>query len=102
MTYIYYIDGEKFTTDHQIKTPWGDISSPNEDTPAIEDLKSEYKFWCEKGDIAHRLTGPAYISNNGTKSFYLNNKHYDNVTDWLKDHPNQDNAFQVEMLLKYA
>jgi hypothetical protein len=125
---IYYIDGEKFTTDktHEIplskisspdentpawknlstgknhEIPLKKISSPDENTPAWENLKTGEKLWCEKGYIFHRLDGPAFISSNGTKKFWLNDKRYDNSKEWLKAHPNQTNAFQVEMFLKYT
>jgi hypothetical protein len=99
MTYIYYIDGEKFISD---KVLWFEISSPNEQTPALENLITGVKEWVVKGYTYHRLTGPAYIASNGTKYFYLNGKRYENIHDWLKDHPNQDNSFQIEMLLKYS
>jgi hypothetical protein len=102
MKYIYYIDGEKFLTDIRKLIPWDVISSPNENTPAYEDINTGSKAWCEKGQILHRLTGPARIMVDGTCQFYLNGKYYENIHDWLKDHPNQDNTFQVEMLLKYS
>jgi hypothetical protein len=98
--FTYYINGEKFTTDNYREIPEYEISSPNEQTPAYE-RSDGIKFWCKKGHILHRLTGPTCISPDGYY-FYLNNKIYYNVKDWLKDHPNQTNAFQVEMLLKYT
>jgi hypothetical protein len=102
MTYIYYIDNEKFTTDNYFDIPRYHVSSPDENTPALQDLNSEHKVWCEKGRILHRLTGPARIYSDRSYSFWLNDKNYfNNIHDWLKDHPKQDNAFQVEMLLKY-
>jgi hypothetical protein len=99
---IYYIDGEKFLTEDNSVIPLLEISSPNERTPAFENLESGFKFWCLNGGIHHRLTGPAFIWDDGRVRFYLNDKRYDNVNDWLKVHPNQDNAFQVEMILKYT
>jgi hypothetical protein len=102
MTYRYYVNGEKFTTDDPNDMPLYEISSPDENTPAFEDLESSHKVWCEKDYIWHRLTGPAVIWPNEKYSFCLNNKIYDNVHDWLKDHPIQDNAFQVEMILKWS
>jgi hypothetical protein len=108
---IFYIDGKKYTVDVnrvcdkdiiQKKKLTLDYSSPDEQTPAWENLKTGEKLWCEKGWRWHRLTGPAVIRLDGTKEFWLFNKKYENVTDWLKDHPNQTNAFQVEMFLKYG
>jgi len=29
-------------------------------------------------------------------------KWYDNVYDWLEDHPNKDITFQIMMILKYS
>ncbi len=102
MKYIYYIDGEKFTNDNANEIPFREISSPNEQTPTFEDLETGHKFWCLKGWYWHRLTGPARIWPDGSYSFWLNDHAYKNVNDWLKEHPNQDNTFQVEMLLKYS
>ncbi len=102
MNYVYYIDGEKYKTKEGYKIPFDKISSPDENMPAYEDLESGEKLWSEKGRIWHRLTGPAIIRENGNNEFWLNGEYYQNVHDWLKAHPNQDNAFQVEMLLKYT
>jgi hypothetical protein len=33
MTYVYYINGEKFITSDDEEIPWEEISSPNENTP---------------------------------------------------------------------
>jgi hypothetical protein len=99
---IYYIDGEKYIAKKYENIPIYKISSPNENTPAYENLESGYKFWCKKGDINHRLTGPSSIWPDGYLEYWLNGKKYENVNDWLKHHPNKDNAFQVEMLLKYT
>jgi hypothetical protein len=95
MTYIYYIDNEKFTTDNYFDIPRYHVSSPDENTPALQDLNSEHKVWCEKGRILHRLTGPAYILRNGIEQYFLNGKDYDNVHDWIKDHPNPDIYFDA-------
>jgi hypothetical protein len=101
--FVYYIDGKKFTTKKINKIPDNVISTPDENTPALENLLNGFKIWCLKGDIFHRLNGPAVIRSDGTKEFYLNGKYYGkNIHDWLKHHPNQDNTFQVEMLLKYT
>jgi hypothetical protein len=99
---IYYIDGKKYTTDDWNEMSFDDISSPNENTPAIEYLKTGNKIWCLKGYILHRLIGPARIFSDGREEFCLNGKYYHTIYTWLKEHPNQDNAFQVEMLLKYT
>jgi hypothetical protein len=94
MTYVYYVDGEKFTTDNYDDIPWDDISSPNENTPAFEDLSTGEKIWCEKGYRWHRLTGPAYFDNDRF-CFWLNDKEYENIEEWIKDHPNPDLYFDV-------
>jgi hypothetical protein len=94
MTYVYYIDGENFTTEHKI-IPWDYISSPNEETPAYENTLTGEKFWCKKGRIWHRLTGPAIIHSNGSEWFYLNDIFYENIHDWLKEHPNPDLYFDA-------
>ena len=92
---VYYIDGEKFTTDDWNEMSLDDISSPNENTPAIENLETEYKFWCKKGFIRHRLTGPASINFDGEEYFYLNDKCYETILDWLKHHSNSDLYFDA-------
>jgi hypothetical protein len=102
MSYIYYIDGEKFTTVIPYIIPVFKISSPNENTPALENLSTGYKRWCEKGYILHRLNGPSIINPNKPYWFHIKNVRYKNIHDWLLNHPIQDNAFQVEMLLKYT
>jgi hypothetical protein len=104
MTYVYYIDGEKFIDENYefYNNNFLLMSSPNEETPAFEELEIGYKFWCLKGFIWHRLTGPAFIDYFGNYNFYLNGIYYKNLNDWLKDNPNQDNTFQIEMLLKYS
>jgi hypothetical protein len=95
MRYIYYIDDEKFTTDDKNEIPWEEISSPNEDTPAIQQLNSKYKLWCKKGFIGHRLTGVALIRTDGTEYFYLNDKRYENIKEWINNHPNPDLYFDA-------
>jgi hypothetical protein len=100
---MYYIDGKKYTTNDWNEIPRYELSSPDENTPALEDLETGYKYWCKKGKFLHRLTGPASINNkDNSGAFWLNGNYYYNFHDWLKVHPNQDNAFQVEMLLKYT
>jgi hypothetical protein len=101
MNYVYYINGEKFTTEHKI-IPWDDISSPNENTPAYEDLNTGHNIWCLKTYKLHRLNGPAVNWRNHDVWFWLNGKYYKDIHAWLKEHPNQDNTFQIEMLLKYT
>jgi hypothetical protein len=88
MTYIYYIDGKKYIDENYNDNLNGYISSPNEETPAIENLSISYKYWCKKGFIWHRLIGPAYIDYYGTEVFWLNGNYYKNVHTWLEAHPN--------------
>jgi hypothetical protein len=95
MFYVYYVDGKKFTTDTFDKIPKNNISSPNENIPAIEDRNTKYKEWCDKGNIIHRLTGPAIIHANGSEWFYLNNIFYENIRDWINNHPNPDLYFDA-------
>jgi hypothetical protein len=91
---VYYIDGEKFTTEDYTIVSKLDISSPNEEIPAFENLESGYKFWCLTNLCWHRLKGPAKFYSNGFKEFYLNGKCYENIREWIKDHPNPDLYFQ--------
>ncbi len=102
MNYIYYINKKRFSIDDFNNIPHYDISSLDENTPAFENLTTDEKRWCLIGFKRHRLTGPAVIWPSGREDFYLNGLYYENIHDWLNAHPNQDNAFQIEMLLKYT
>jgi hypothetical protein len=99
--FVYYIDGKKYITDNYRDIPYAIISSPNDDIPAFENLGTGNKIWMKKERKWHRLTGPAIIFTDD-KWFCLNDKKYANINDWFKEHPNQDNTFQVEMLLKWS
>jgi hypothetical protein len=99
--FVYYIDGKKFTTENCDEIPFDDISSPNVNTPALKNSSNEYEVWCKKGYVWHRLLGPAAINSIGEKFYYLNGKRYNNIQDWLKEHPNQDENFKKEMIDKY-
>lgn len=80
--------------------PIFDLHSEN-DLPAIEDLKTEYKEWRFEGKL-HRETGPARIYFDGNYEFWLHGNIYDNVKHWLENHPNQDNVFHIKMILQYT
>jgi hypothetical protein len=95
MHIIYYVDGKEYKTDYYSNVPWDDISSPDENTPAIENLKTRFKFWCLKRINYHRLTGPSRIWANGDKWFCLNGKKYETIKEWIKDHPNPDMYFDA-------
>jgi hypothetical protein len=95
MTYIYYVDGDKFKTKNYNSIPFSKVSSLNEETPAIEGLSDNYKLWCLKGWTPHRLTGPAYINTNGVKEYWLNGERYNNIKEWIKNHPNPDLYFDT-------
>jgi hypothetical protein len=95
MTYIYYIDGEKFTTNKLGNIPDTYVCSPDEQTPAWENTLNGLKYWCLKGRIFHRLTAPAVIRSDGLEQFWLNGKHYNNIREWIKDHPNPDLYFDA-------
>jgi hypothetical protein len=92
--YIYYIDDKKFTSDQISDIPHFQISSPNEETPAYENLRTGRKIWCKKQFIRHRLIGPAIIDN-GRDEFWLNDSYYENIREWIKDHPNPDLYFDA-------
>jgi hypothetical protein len=93
--FVYYIDGQKFAIHDYNKIPWMEISSPDEQTPAYENLLTGYKEWVEKGHRYHRLTGPARIHPDETVVFWLNDKYYENVNEWITEHPNPDLYFDV-------
>jgi hypothetical protein len=83
--FIFYIDGRKLVSDNYEDILWGFISSPDENTPAFEDLTTNEKLWCEKGFIMHRLDGPARLWSDETMLFYINDKcYFSNIHDWLK------------------
>jgi hypothetical protein len=91
---IYYIDGKKFTTNDKWATlSRYHLSSPDEQTPAYENLETGLKLWSLKGQICHRLTGPAIIRSDGSEEFHLNGFYYKNVKEWIKNHPNPDLYF---------
>jgi hypothetical protein len=83
MTCVYYIDGKSFITENYNKIHWKEISSLDENTPAYENLKTGKKLWSLKGHLWHRLTGPAIILSDGSEDYYLNDKLYENIHDWL-------------------
>jgi hypothetical protein len=93
MSKVFYIDGMKVPDDEFPVTPWELISSPDENTPAFENLETGFKSWCLKHYVLHRLTGPARILPNGACQFYLNGKNYETVKEWIVDHPNPDLYF---------
>jgi hypothetical protein len=93
MTFIYYVDSEKFTTDDYGTIPWDDISSPDENTPGFECTIKNIKEYCSKNQCYHRLTGPALIENVILEMFFINNVVYENVKDWISNHPNPDLYF---------
>jgi hypothetical protein len=95
MKYIYYIDGEKFTTDNINDIPWEELSSPNEKTPAFENLENDHKRWYNIGGIHHRLTGPAVITGDKKEQFWLYDKRYYTVKEWINEHPNPDLYFDA-------
>jgi hypothetical protein len=92
MRYIYYIDGQKFITNNHDEIPHYEFSSPNENTPAYENLKTGQKLWCLKGYRWHRLTGPALIHRTGC-DYWIEGEYYETVKEWLTDHPNPDLYF---------
>jgi hypothetical protein len=102
MNYIYYVNGKKIRTKDFYKIPLNKISSPDENTPALENLKKGQKIWCKINRKYHRLTGPADIGHDKSdigrdksEYFYLNGKEYEDVKDWLKAHPNPDLYFDT-------
>ncbi len=96
MSYVYYIDGVKYLIENiNKKIPWLRISSPDENTPALEDLSNGYKFFCEINEQIHRLTGPAEIYPDGNLLYGLNGRIFRNVNAWLKHHPNPELYFDV-------
>ena len=93
MKFIYYVDGKKYTTNNADNIPWDKISSPDENTPAYEYRLTSEKLCCGKGTIYHRLNGPAFIGSDRSVEFWINNTYYDNIKEWIKDHPNPDFYF---------
>lgn len=73
------------------------------DLPAFEPIDETISssVYYQYGD-RHRENGPAIFFPNGTYKFYLYGIEYDDIKDWLKDHPNQDKVFQAKMILQYS
>jgi hypothetical protein len=118
-TYTY-----EYHDDFLYKKICNELHSPDNNTPA-EEHSIGSKTWYKNGKVhrdddlpafigctgiqqyyqygvLHRENGPAEIHPCGVNLFYLNGKYYQNIHSWFKDHPNQDNAFHVEMILKYT
>jgi hypothetical protein len=96
MNHIYYIDGKRFITKNFNHIPKNLISSPNDETPAYEDLENGYKIWSKNDWRWHRLTGPANIDSDGDKSYWLDGRYYStDIGAWIKDHPNPDLYFDA-------
>jgi hypothetical protein len=49
----------------------------------------------KKGGKHHCLIGPARIFSTGDIWFYLNGRYYENIKEWIKDHPNPDLYFDA-------
>jgi hypothetical protein len=95
LRFIYYIDGEKFTTEDKFSNSlWKKISSPDDNTPAFE-TSNGYKFYCHLDEQIYRLNGPAEITSDGREDFYLNGKRYETIKEWINDHPNPDLYFDA-------
>jgi hypothetical protein len=71
------------------------------DLPAVIDLDDDIYYYCKYGKY-HRLDGPAIHGEPFSDKWYLYGKQYENVKDWLKHHPNQENTFQTTMTLRYS
>jgi hypothetical protein len=95
MHIIYYVDGKRFVTKNYDDIPINQITSFDENTPALENLKTGFKVWCKKRYSYHRLTGPAKIFSDGTEKFCLNGYYYKTVKEWIVDHPNPDLYFDA-------
>jgi hypothetical protein len=44
MTYIYYMNNKKYTSENYDDIPWFEISSPDENTPAYENSSTGKNF----------------------------------------------------------
>lgn len=97
--FTYYTKEGKFETNEIRTIPWKKLHSDN-DIPAFVSFDG-YKHWYLEGKL-HRENGPAITWSNGTLLFYLYGIEYENVNDWLRNHPNQDKVFQVQMILQYS
>jgi hypothetical protein len=91
---IYYIDGIKHIKNDYGKIPFEIISSPDEQTPAIETTPG-LKVWCKKEWKFHRLTGPARIFPDGREEYWFDNIYYPTIREWITDHPNPDLYFNA-------
>jgi hypothetical protein len=98
---IYYTKHGKFETLDILDISFEDLHSVDDNTPSYYCDSSNDKCFSQNG-LFHRLNGPAQIFGNIQNRFWLNGIYYESIHDWLNDHPNQTNAFQVEMLLKWS
>lgn len=74
------------------------LHSPDDYTPAWMEIETGNKEYWYNGKL-HCEWGPALTVFN---EFYLHGKFYGkNIEKYLKDHPNQNEKFQTEMLIKW-
>lgn len=100
MKYRYTTKEGQIETNDFKQIPFHKLLSLN-DEPAFENLFSGYKGWFFEGNL-HRESGPAQYWSDGNYDFYLNDKKYENMNDWLKDNPNKEIEFQAIMRLQYS
>jgi hypothetical protein len=70
--------------------------SPDDNTPAYDYYDEEqgtiYQVFIQDNK-RHRLNGPALILPTGKEEYWLYGNKYENIHDWLKDHPNPNLYF---------
>jgi hypothetical protein len=86
--YFFCIDGKEFKFEKQ------GVNPSDDDTPVFENISYWEKVWSENC-CWHRLTGPAYIRSDGREEFWLNDKKYHNIKEWINEHPNPDLYFNA-------
>jgi hypothetical protein len=100
--YTCYVDGEEINSNDINELPGiFELCSPDDETPALINRKLGFSLWCKKGWIWHRENGPAAMFVDGTKVYWYNHRQFRTIQDFLKHHPNQDEAFQKEMLERW-
>lgn len=74
MRNIYKVLSEKYLLVNEQEEKTGDVTPDGESTLTIDD--SGNKFWLNKLYLYHRLDGPAFVHDDGSKEWYINGKHH--------------------------
>ena len=65
--------------------------------PTLETVDEKYKEWKNRKNEFHREDGPAVIWPGGNTDWYYDGHHYNNIEDWIEDHPDQEKATKAKL-----